>query len=48
MNINTGRRCSIKTPFTPLKQIQIGSKACKSYDLQAFLFLVLFNLSIKS
>jgi hypothetical protein len=33
---------------TPLKQIQNRLKACKSYDLQAFLFLVLFKLSIKS
>jgi len=39
---------SFRFPATPQKQIQIGSKACKSYDLQAFLFLMLFKLSIKS
>jgi hypothetical protein len=33
---------------TPLKQIQNRLKACKSYDLQAFIFYPLFKLSIKS
>jgi len=33
---------------TPQNQIQNRLKACKSYDLQAFSFLVLSKLSIKS
>lgn len=38
------REPGVRIPFSPQKHNQNESKACKSYDLQAFAFLALIKI----